>query len=113
MAGNLAGAMGAKAWGALAADQRIRLHHHRTTRLLGMTPTEDEDEQIGGVARRRDRNRTKESDQIKLLRFPSGTAWRAWRANAIHAIISAAGRLDDSAQDWIMEVETVDATIDL
>ena len=48
----------------------------------------------------------KETDEVKLLQFPHGTAWRAWRANTIHAIISAAGRQDDLAQEWILKVET-------
>ncbi len=37
---------------------------------------------------------------------PEGSQWRAWRANTIHAIFSAAGRQDDLAQDLIMRVET-------
>ena len=44
-----------------------------------------------------------------MLSFPSGTAWRAWRANTIHAIVSAAGRHDDSALEWVMKVETHEA----
>ena len=48
-----------------------------------------------------------------MLKFPSGTAWRAWRANAILVIISAAGRNDDQAQGWIMEVESEDTSINL
>ena len=51
------------------------------------------------VGRPRDRARVKETDEVKLLQFPHGTAWRAWRANTIHAIISAAGRQDDLAQE--------------
>ena len=43
---------------------------------------------------------------MNILNFPSGTAWRAWRANAIHAIVSAAGRHDDSALNCVMNVET-------
>jgi uncharacterized protein (DUF1684 family) len=46
---------------------------------------------------------------VKILSFPSGTAWRAWRANAIHAIVSAAGRHDDSALEWVMKVEAHEA----
>ena len=45
---------------------------------------------------------------MKLLQLSTGTAWRAWRANTIHAIISAAGRQDDLAQGWSLQVETHD-----
>ena len=45
---------------------------------------------------------------MKLLQFPHGTAWRAWRANTIHAVIAAAGRQDYLAQEWILKVETHD-----
>ena len=38
-----------------------------------------------------------------MLSFPSGTSWRAWRANTIHAIASAARRHDDKALEWIVE----------
>ena len=50
----------------------------------------------------------KETDEVKLLQFPHGTAWRAWRANTIHAVISAAGRQDDLAKELIVRVETHD-----
>ena len=40
------------------------------------------------------------------MAVPGGSQWRAWRANTIHSIVSAAGRQDDLAQDWIMRVET-------
>ncbi len=46
---------------------------------------------------------------MKIRNFQSGTAGRAWRANAIHAIWSAAGRHDDSAFEWVMRVETHEA----
>ena len=52
----------------------------------------------------------KEADEVTLLPFPHGTAWRAWRANTIHAVISAAGRQDYLAQEWILKVETHDTT---
>ena len=55
---------------------------------------------------RRGKIRPKEADEIKLLVFPTGRQWRAWRNHAIHAIVSAAGRQDDLAQAWIMRVET-------
>ena len=45
---------------------------------------------------------------MKLLSFPTGTSWRAWRANTIHAIVSAAGRHDDTAREWMLKVETHD-----
>ena len=35
--------------------------------------------------------------------------WRAWKANAIHAIVSAAGRHDDSALEWVMKVQAHEA----
>ena len=54
--------------------------------------------------------RVKEADKTELLKFPQGTAWRTWRAHAIHAIVSAAGRQGDMAQAWIMKVETQDLT---
>ncbi len=60
------------------------------------------------VGRPRDRARVKETDEVKLLQFPHGAAWRAWRASTIHAVISAAGRQDDLAQEWILKVETHD-----
>ena len=47
---------------------------------------------------------------MKLLTFPEGSQWRAWRANTIHAIVSAAGRQDDLAQEWIMKVEAEEPT---
>ncbi len=45
---------------------------------------------------------------MKLLQFPQGAAWRAWRSNTIPAIVSAAGRRDDVAREWILKVETAD-----
>ncbi len=48
----------------------------------------------------------KEADEVKLVQFPSGLAWRAWRSNTINAAVSAAGRQDDLAQEWILQVET-------
>ena len=56
-------------------------------------------------ARRYHRSTTKESYEVKLLTFPEGSQWRAWRANTIHAVVSAAGRQDDLAQEWIMKVD--------
>ncbi len=69
----------------------------------------DRGDERDGATPRRDRQRVKEADEVKLLSFPQGTAWRAWRANTIHAIVSAAGRHDDKALEWIMEVETHEA----
>ncbi len=46
---------------------------------------------------------------MNILSFSSGPAWRAWRANTIHAIVSAAGRHDDSALEWVMKVEAHEA----
>ncbi len=46
---------------------------------------------------------------MKLMNFPTGISWRAWRANAIFAIVSAAGRRDDSALEWVMKVEAHEA----
>ena len=43
---------------------------------------------------------------MKLSPFPEGGQWRAWRASAIHAIVSAAGRQDDLAPEWVMMVDT-------
>ena len=43
---------------------------------------------------------------MKILVFPQGTAWRAWRNNTTRFIVSAAGRHDDSALEWIMKAET-------
>ena len=45
---------------------------------------------------------------MNIHQFPRGTAWRAWRANAIHAVASTAGRQDDLAQEWILKVATHD-----
>ena len=42
----------------------------------------------------------------RYSRFPKGSQWRAWRANTIHAIVSAVGRQGDLAQEWILRVET-------
>ncbi len=56
--------------------------------------------------RRRDRIRTRESDEIERLQLPQGTQWVSRRNNSIHAIVSAAGRPDDLAMEWIMKVET-------
>ena len=77
----------------------------------GSEPPSD-NEGDGGGGRRRDRNRVKEADEVRILSFPSGTAWRPWRASTIHAIVSAAGRHDDSALEWVMKVET-HRTVDL
>ena len=52
--------------------------------------------------------RIKVADKIDLQQFPDGQYWRSWRANTIHAVVSAAGRHDDLAQAWIMQVETAD-----
>ena len=56
--------------------------------------------------RRWNRANTKEADSIHLQPLPDGSHWRAWRANTINAVVAAAGRQDDLAQDWIMRVET-------
>ena len=58
-----------------------------------------------------DRSRAKEADKIDLQQFPDGQNWRSWRANTIHAVVSAAGRQDDLAQAWIMQVETAESEI--
>ena len=50
----------------------------------------------------------KEADEVRLLPFPEGGHWRSWRANTIHAVVSAAGRQDDVGQEWIMRVESDD-----
>ena len=75
----------------------------------GPADEDDQGEERDGATPRRDRQRVKEADEVKLLSFPQGTAWRAWRANTIHDIVSAAGRHDDKALEWIMEVETHEA----
>ena len=67
---------------------------------------ENQDEEERDATPRRDRQRVREADEVKILSFPQGTAWRAWRANTIHAIVSAAGRHDDKALEWVMRVET-------
>ena len=56
----------------------------------------------------RERLRPKESDEVKILAFPTGSQWRAWRGNTFASIVSAAGRQDDLAQAWILQVETAD-----
>ncbi len=43
----------------------------------------------------RERLRPKESDEVKILAFPTGSQWRAWRGNTFASIVSAAGRQDD------------------
>ena len=68
--------------------------------------SEDDQDERDENARRRDRQCVREADEVKLLAFPQGTAWKAWRNNTIHSIVSAAGRHDDSALDWVMKVET-------
>ena len=77
-------------------------------------PAPDTNGQVGDGAnddggRSRERARVKEAYEVKLCPFPHGAAWRAWRANTIHAIISAAGRQDDLAQEWILKVEPHDS----
>ena len=42
------------------------------------------------------------------MRVREVAAWRAWQANAVHAVAPAAGRQDDLAQEWILKVETHD-----
>ncbi len=56
----------------------------------------------------RERLRPKESDEVNILAFPTGSEWRAWRGNTFASIVSAAGRQDDLAQNWILQVETAD-----
>ena len=58
-----------------------------------------------------DRSRVKEADKNDLQQFPGGQNWRSWRANTIHAVVSAAGRQDDLAQAWIMQVETSESEV--
>ena len=43
----------------------------------------------------RERLRPKESDEVNILAFPTGSQWRAWRANTFASIVSAAGRQGD------------------
>ena len=50
----------------------------------------------------------KEADEIKLHSFPQGSQWRGWRSSTIHSIVSAAGRQDDKALEWILKVEKND-----
>ncbi len=54
----------------------------------------------------RGKARSREADEVEILTFPLGSRWRAWRANTIQSIISAAGRQDDLAFPWIMRCET-------
>ena len=56
----------------------------------------------------REKMRPRETEEIKIASFPHGSQWRAWRADTIHAVVSAAGRQDDLAQAWILKVETAD-----
>ncbi len=67
---------------------------------------EDDQDERDEIARRRDRQRIREADEVKILVFPQGTAWRAWRNNTTRFIVSAARRHDDSALEWIMKAET-------
>jgi hypothetical protein len=55
-----------------------------------------------------ERVRAKESDEVNILAFPTGSQWRAWRGNTFASIASAAGRQDDVAQARILQVETAD-----
>ncbi len=70
----------------------------------------DEDDQgdgnDGATPRRRDKQRVKEADEVKIMSLPQSLNWRAWRSNTILAVISAAGRHDDKTLEWIMQVET-------
>ena len=86
----------------LLADQM----GHRAPKALSHPPTTRVRQ---AEAPTRSTSHKKKADEVKSLSFPSGTAWRAWRANAIHAIVSAAGRHDDSALEWVMKVETHEA----
>ncbi len=52
--------------------------------------------------------RVRKADKTELLKYPQCTAWRTWRARAIHAIASAAGRHGGVAHEWILKVETQD-----
>ncbi len=61
----------------------------------------------GGVPGR-ERSKAKESDEVNILALPTGSQWRAWRGNTFASIVSAAGRQDDLAQAWILQVETAD-----
>ncbi len=57
----------------------------------------------------RERLRPKESDEVNILAFPTGSQWRAWGGNTFASIVSAAGRQDDFlAKSWIQQVETAD-----
>ena len=42
---------------------------------------------------------------MNILQFPLGSQWRAWRANTIQSVISAAGRKGDLAFPRIMKCE--------
>ena len=56
----------------------------------------------GGAANGGERMpRSREADEVNILGFPLGSQWRAWRAHAIKAVISAAGRQGDTAFPWI------------
>ena len=69
-------------------------------------PPASSPDEFAEEARRWNRANTKEADSIHLQALPDGSHWRAWRANTINAVVAAAGRQDDLAQDWIMRVET-------
>ena len=55
---------------------------------------------------KRDKTMPEEADKIELAQFPQGGQWRAWRANTIQSIISAAGRQEDIAFPWVMKCES-------
>ena len=76
----------------------------------GEEEEETSDREVPRDAQRRGQTRTREADEIKLLQFPQGSQWRAWRANTLQAITSAAGRQDDLAFYWVRKCETDDPT---
>ena len=70
---------------------------------------EEEEEEVGQGNRGRARGpRCREADEVTFLGFPLGAQWRAWRANTIQTVISAAGRQDDDAFHWINKCATDD-----
>ena len=73
-------------------DLRLLMDLHRLALLRPFRGPRRYDD---GGTRRYHWSTTTEADEVKLLTFPDGSQWRAWRANTIHAIVSAAGRQDD------------------
>ena len=62
---------------------------------------------------RRRTRKVKEAEEIWLQPLPTGLTYRARRLAAMQLIIAAAGRQDDTAMAWVLNVEGIYSTDEL